>query len=158
MSAYLEVFILIGVAAGGSAMVLGAVSAYASPLRGPAVAIEDPSIRQGAYAAVEKLTVFNAGSVDVETFTLTTSGVGSASGYCYTLFDPANSSLLSSTCPQGSADPSSVAIPHALRPGQGVGVEITIGGVAFSPGSGVVLTVVTSAGGAQTVGVQVAPA
>ena len=158
VSGYIEVFILIGVAAAATAFVFGAVSPYASSLQGPSVTVSDAAIRQGTYLALETLTVYNSGGPAATGFTLTTAAVPSAASYCYSLVSPTTMSTLSSTCPSATSNPGIVVVSWPLPPGGSILVEITITGTAFTVGSSYQVTVTTTAGSQATVGVQATPA
>jgi hypothetical protein len=158
VSAYVEAFILIAIAAGGSAVVLGAVLPFGSGIRGPSVAIQDESIHQGAYLAIERLTVMNPGQTPISSFVVSTSQVPDSASYCYVVYDLATGAESAGTCPAIATNPSSVAVVYPLRPGGAAGVVITIIGSVFGIGSSCMVTVTTSAGAQQTVGVLVAPA
>jgi hypothetical protein len=157
-STYLEVFILIGIAVGGSAAVLGAVLPYASAVQGPGVTIEDVAIRQGTYLALERLTVVNSGQSPMPSFVISTSPASPSAPYCYTLYNPATGDQLGGTCPVMAMGPGSVPVTYSVPFGQALGIVITIMGAAFRVGSQYAVTVTTSAGAQQTVGLQVAPA
>jgi len=157
-SAYLEAFVLIGIAAGGCVAVLTDMLPYASVIQGPAVAVEDAAIRQGAYVALERLTVVNSGQTPVSSFTVSTSQASPSAVYCYALYDLATGMRVVCTCPGTASDPATVTIPYSLPSGGAVGVVITIMGAAFTIGVQCMLTVTTSTGAQQTVGVQVASA
>jgi len=158
VSAYVEAFVLIGIAVGGSALVLGAALPYVSALRGPSVAVQGESIRQGAYLAIEKLTVMNLGQTPISSFAVSTSQVPSSASYCYVAYDPATGAQLTGTCPATATNPSAVPIGYEIGPGGAAGVVITIIGLAFEVGSTCTITVTTSSGAQQTVGVLVTPA
>jgi hypothetical protein len=158
VSGYLEVFVLVGVAMAATALVFGAMSAYASSLQGASVTLSSASIRQGTYVAFETLTVYNSGSVTSSALTVTTTSAPSSASYCYTLVDPATMATLSSSCPSGSANPGSVAISWQIVPGKGLLIGLTITGGAFAIGSSSLVTVTTSAGSQATLSVQVVPA
>jgi hypothetical protein len=157
-STYIEVFVLIGIAAGGSAAVLSAVLPYSSALQGPSVNIEDTSLRQGAYIAIESLTVYNSGQTAMSSFVLSTSQAPVLAPYCYTTYNTATGAELTSTCPATAGNPGSVSVGYPVPPGGSVGVVVTIMGQAFTVGEGCAVTVTTSAGAQQTAEVQVAPA
>lgn len=158
VSAYISAFVLIGIAIGGSAVVFGAVSAYSSELNGPAVSIERAGVRQGSYFALETLIVFDSGETKMTSFTVSTNGVSAGAAYCYSLLNPTTGAQLFTTCPDMTTDPSVVTVSYVLSPGNAVLVEITLPGTAFSVGSRGALTVTTSGGAQQTVGILVEPA
>jgi hypothetical protein len=152
------VFVLIGIAAGGSAAVLGAVLPYASSLQGPSVSIEDASLRQGAYLAIERLTVFNSGQVAMSSFVISTSQAPASAPYCYATYNTATGAELLSTCPATAGNPGSVSIGYPVPPGGAVGVVVTVVGTPYIVGEGCAVTVTTSSGAQQTSEVQVGPA
>ena len=154
MSTYVEVFLLIGVALGGSGIVLGAGLNAVSSARGGGVSLEDATVHQGEYAAVESVLVYNTGDVPFS-FALSTTGVSPAATYCYTLYDPAGGNELQTSCPGGTTDPAVFDSASAVEPGRGVLLQLTILGAAFSLGTVSRLTVSTSAGAAQSVDVAV---
>jgi hypothetical protein len=158
VSAYIEAFVLIGIAAGGSAVVLDAALPYASSIRGPSVAVQDAGIHQGAYLAIERLTVVNLGQTPISSFVVSTSQVPSSVSYCYAVYGLAIGAQLAGTCPAIATNPGSVTIGYPVQPGGAVGVVITIFGSVFGIGSTCTITVTTASGAQQTVGALVAPA
>lgn len=158
VSNYLSTFLLIGVAVGGTGIVIGATSNYTSALGGASVSVAGAGIMQGAYMAVERLTVFNSGGVPEGEFTISTPGAPASASYCYTLTDPKTMAKVTSTCPAMSINPSVVAISDPLPPGGAVLVDLTIGGNLFSIGTGEPIMVTSSTGAQQSLSVQVAPA
>ena len=138
-------------------MVLGAVLPYASTLQGPSVAVEGAGIRQGEYVATEEVTVMNTGTGPISSFVISVNRALATYSYCYDLYTPATGAPITSTCPPAATNPGEVQIGYSVPQGGAVGVEITIAGSAFAVGSGCTITVTTSAGSQQTVGVQVAP-
>ena len=84
VSTYVEVMVLMALVLGTSALVyLAATNISASGTGGASVSISLAAIRQGADAAVEKVTVANTGTVTITSFTMTTVGVTSSAA-CYT--------------------------------------------------------------------------
>ena len=158
VSAYVEAFVLIGIAAGGSALVLGGALPFASSLRGQYLDVQDESIHQGAYIATERLTVMNLGQTPMSSFDISTSQVPASAPYCYAVYGISTGSHLAGTCPATATNPTSVTIDYQVQPGEGAGVVITIFGSVFAIGSTCTITVTTSAGAQQTVGALVAPA
>ena len=158
MATFIEVFVLIAVAAGGAAIVFEAAASYPSALQGPSITIEDPSFRQGAYVAIERATVVNSGEGSLDSFSLSSTGLAPSSTYCYSLFNPSTMALVSSDCPPSSLGPGLVSVPYGLGSGQGVIVEVTIEGHALPMGSSILLSVTSASGAEQSVGVQVTPA
>ena len=158
MSAYVEAFVLIGIAAGGSAVVLGAALPFASSPTGPSVAVQNESIRQGAYLAIERMTVMNLGQTPLSSFVVSTSQAPNSASYCYAVYDVATGEESAGACPTKAADPSSVTIVSTIQPGGAEGVVITIVGSVFEIGSTCTITVTTSEGAQQTVSALVVPA
>jgi hypothetical protein len=158
VAGYLEVFILIGVAVAGTAVVFGAAQKYSATLEGPSISISEASIRQGTYVALETLAVYNSGEVPASSFYVSTPQAPSSASYCYAVLNPATMIPVASTCPSMSANPTSVEIPCSLPPGGALLVEIAIAGADFAVGSSSAVTVTTSAGAQATVSVQPVPA
>ena len=158
MSAYVEAFVLIGIAAGGSALVLSAALPYASSFGGPSVAVQDEGIRQGTYLATERLTVMNIGQAPISSFVISTTQVPSSASYCYTIYDLATGAQSAGTCPVTATDPSSVTIGYPIQPGGATVVAIAIKGSVFEVGSTCTIAVTTSTGAQEAVNVLVAPA
>ncbi len=155
ISTYVETFVLIGVAVGGASVIFGAASAYTSPARGPSVSIDGASIRQGAYLAVERLTVYDSGDTPVSSFTVSTLGVSGSSLYCYTLTAPPSGAVVATDCPPASPGPSSVMVQSSISPGKALQVELILTGVAFASGSTATVTVTASDGAQSSAAVQV---
>jgi hypothetical protein len=158
VSAYLEAFVLIGVAMGGSGLVYAAASAYSSSEQGPSDSVAGASIVQGAYFAVERVTVFNTGPTPIASITLSTEPVSSSAGYCYALLAPTTMTQISSTCPPSGSDPERIAVAYTLASGKGVLIEVTVSGNAFSIGAAEAVTATTSAGPQASLTVQVGAA
>jgi len=158
VSAYVEAFVLIGIAAGGSAVVLGAALPYASSVGGQSVAVQDASIHQGSYLAIERLTVVNLGQTPISSFVVSTSRVPDSASYCYAVYGPSIGAQPVGTCPAMATNPSSVTIGYPVQAGGATGVVITIFGTVFGIGSTCTITVTTASGTQQTVGVLVTPA
>lgn len=130
----------------------------AASAQGPAVSVTGASIRQGEYFAFESLEVYNAGSAPLSSFVVSTGGVPAAASYCYSLYDPAERSVVASTCPAMVPNPTSVTVSATLAAGKGVLVELTIAGRPFLMGSVSAVTVTASDGAQETLGVEVVPA
>jgi hypothetical protein len=158
VSTYLEVFILIGLAIGGSGIVFEAGLNDTASARGPAVSMSDATIRQGEHVSIESAAIYNTGGAPFSSFVMTTGGVSAAASYCYTLYDPQDGTTLLTTCPGLAADPASVEVVTDLSPGRGVVVELTITGAPFSLGAVTVVTITTSSGAQQSMDVEVLPA
>ena len=157
-AAYLEVFILIGVAAAGSAAVLAAGLRSVASVQGASVSVTGGTIRQGTYLAIESFLIQNTGDAPFTSFEVSTSGVSSNATYCYALYDPISLSTMATTCPALSPDPAGVSISTTVPPGRAVLVEITVTGKEFPPGSVSTVTVTTSAGSQGSMGIVSIPA
>jgi len=155
---YLEVFLLIGLAIGGSGLVLGAMVNATASAQGPAISVTGATIRQGTFLAIESLTIYNTGSVPLQSFVLSTGGVPATASFCYTLFDPMAHSILSTTCPSMGTNPASVVLATTVSPGKGVLAELTVMGQQFSLGAISKVTVTSSGGAQQSLDVGVVPA
>lgn len=158
VSNFLEVFILIGVAVGGSGLMLGAVSGYFGSFDGPSLSLTGASIRQGSFAAVESITVFDSGQAPMQSFVVTTEPAPGSGSYCYSLLDPATRGLIASTCPTMRAGPGSVNVSSPVAPGKGVTVELIVMGGGFAVGSSYAITVTGSTGSQEAVSAQAVPA
>ncbi len=146
VSAYIEAFVLIGVAVGGAGLVFGAASSYGSSIQGTSVSLGAVSVRQGSYAAVERVTVYDSGDSPISAFTLSNQGVSNTALYCYTLTLPPSVVAAATNCPPTNAGPSTVHIPFTVKPGQSLLVDVTFTGRAFAVGSTASITVTTSDG------------
>jgi len=122
------------------------------------VSVQDEGIHQGAYLAIVRLTVMNPGMISIASFDVSTSQVPTSSSYCYAVYDIATAARSAGTCPVTAGNPSSVTIDYPVKPGGAARVVITIFGQVFGIGSTCTITVTTSEGAQQTVGVLVAPA
>lgn len=158
MSGYLEVFILIGVALGGTGLVFGAATQLLGSASGSSVAIVSASIRQGAHSAVESIAVADTGTRPLGDLTITTSEAPAPSRYCFSAEDLARGVLLSSTCPAAAGDPGRVEVQADVGPGGSVLVELVITGGAFTLGSEHLIAVTASGGAQSGAYVQVVPA
>ncbi len=158
VAGYLEVFILIAVAMGGAALVMGAALGYFAAMGGGSVSVVGASIRQGPYSAVETLLVTDDSGTALGSFAVTTSGAPSAASYCYSVYDTSDRAVLASSCPAPGSDPGSVRVATALVPGATVLVEVVVSGDAFAVGSSHLVTVTAAEGAQQAVEVRVVPA
>ena len=158
VSTFLEVFILVGVAFGGSSIAYGATGALSRSLQGPSLSVTGATISQGLDAAVERLTVYNSGSTAAGSFTVATTGVASSAQFCYSALNPVTKSIALSTCPTLSTNPTSVLFSTSLQPGASMVVELDLSGAPFVVGSSYPVTVSTRAGAQQTVEVEAVPA
>ncbi len=132
VSTYLEVFILVGVATGCSAIAYSAVSSYAASASGPSLSVQGASIRQGTDAAVVTMTVVDTGDTALSSVQVT---AGASSPYCVSLLS-SSGAVLSSGCPTLTT-----TLPIAL-------------GATLQPGGSVVAVVTFPESGAFTVGAQ----
>lgn len=139
-------------------MVLAAGLRTVSSYQGASVTVTQGDIRQGAYLAVETFLVQNTGEAPFSSFEVSTSGVSAGASYCYALYDPVSSSTVMATCPAMSTGPGVVNVPAAIRPGEGVLVELTVMGGAFPLGSVSTVVVTTSAGAQGSLEAVVVPA
>lgn len=158
MAGYVEVFILVAIAIGGSGLVFSAALSLLGSGTGPGVGIVSAAIRQGPSGAVETVTVADLGAEPLGAFVVSTSGAPAAATYCYSVEDAGGGALISTTCPAASVDPASVDVAASVPAGGAVDVQFVITGASFAQGSGHQITV-TAAGGAQASAfAQVAPA
>ncbi len=158
MAVFLEVFILIGVALLGSALVYAAVSKYASATEGAGVSVSDLTVSQGSGVAFERLVVSNTGTAPAPEMLVETSGLAQGVGLCYSVSTAGALELLASTCPSFAAMPATVTVPVPLSPGQSVVVEFTIEGEAFRVGSQCQVVVSTANGAQASLIAEVLPA
>ena len=157
-STYIETFILIGIAVGGSGIVFGAMGKFSASTQGPGVALSGATIRQGQYLAVLSLTLFNTGQSSITSVTLTTSGVLGPSSYCYSLLNPVTREVISGTCPTMASYSGSLPLTVTIPAGGGVLAELTLVGTPFTVGTSYLVSVITSAGAAESQSVQAVPA
>ena len=154
ISTYVETFILIAVAAGGSAAVYSALGGYASSASGASFVVSGATIRQGTYAAVERVSVANSGTVPLKSIEVA-AGISSAPQYCVALADLSSGAAIGLVppppqCGAGTAaDPSLITVTPSppVEPGEGVVISVVI----FSSGEfqvGADYYIVVSASGA----------
>ncbi len=164
VSTYLETFLLVAVAAGGSAAVSSAMGSYVSSAGGAAFVLSGAVVRQGAYVAVERVSVANTGAVGLGSFTLT-SAIPSSPRYCATLADGSGGEAVGFSppppaCGSGTApDPASVTIKpsQAVPPGGSVVLSVVIYSAdEFQVGAEYGI-VVSSSGAAEVVSVVAVP-
>ncbi len=158
VSGYLEAFILIGVALGGSGIVFGAATRIASSMQGASVTVSDAGIVQGTHFAFEKLTVSNTGQVPITSFTVSTLAAPTSASYCYTLTNPATLQVVSTSCPVMTANPRTVTIFCTVPPGGVLLVTLQLVGSVFAVGSSSQVIVLASAGSSAAAEAQVLPA
>jgi len=158
VSTYLELFLLIGIAVGGSGMVLDASLSLVSPSQGASVDILGASVRQGAYAAFESITVSDVGQKPIISMTVSTQPVSATAIYCYSVVNPTSMAVLKSTCPAMTSGPGSVGVTSGVAPGQSVLLQLVIIGQAFALGSSSTITVTGADGSQGSTIVEVVPA
>jgi hypothetical protein len=141
---YIEVFVLMAIVLGGSALVYATASSLTnSSQTGPEVQITRASIRQGAGVAVETVMVANTGTAAVTSLTVATYGATSSASFTLFLVNPSTGSSLSSTCGAG-INPLSVPVCCTLAPGQSIVAAVTIDSNVFAAGARYLVTVTTS--------------
>ncbi len=156
---YIETFILIGIAVGGSAIVYSAMGGYASSAGGPSVAISDAVLWQGSSTAIERMVVTNTGTTSFASFTVVTARVSSTPSYCITLQSssgmPVSFASPPSLCGSGTTgNPGSVTLSpsNAIPPGQSVILTLVIySSNEVSIGTGYTITLATSGGAQQEI-------
>jgi hypothetical protein len=129
ISTYLEVFILIGVAVGGSALVYAVTNKYQPVAQGPGIITSQVSIRQGANQAIERLLVGNVGTVTFNSFTVSTTGSagGIADAQFYvTLTNVAAGASITPSPASGTTGDRVITETATIAPGQSVLATITI--------------------------------
>jgi hypothetical protein len=158
VSTYLELFILIAVAIGGSALVYAATYQYQPVVQGPGVTVSQASIRQGLNQAVERMIIANTGTVLFNSFTISTVGIANAQFYV-ALTDAASGSSITPPLPQGTTGDNSIAEGMTISPGQTIVASITIASSGeFSIGQSYTVVVSISGGALTSVQVQAVPA
>jgi hypothetical protein len=158
VSTFIETFILIGVAAGGSGAVMGAALHYFGSLGGVPISIVGASIRQGTFSAVESVTLVYSGENSIPSLILSTSQAPSSASYCVSLFDSANDTLLKDSCPTVQTNPGTVDVTAPLVSGDEVTVQLVITGGGFTLGSSHTVTITAEDGSQQSEQVIVTPA
>lgn len=153
----MEVFVLVALAVGGSAVFFGYALGLVSR-GGPGITVTDATIRQGKYFAFESLVVSDTGDAPLVSFVVSTGGVPASASYCYALYDPLQRSSISSTCPVMVTGPGAVDVSATVLPGKGVLLVLTLSGEVFEPGYVSRLTVTTSGGAQESLDVEVVPA
>ncbi len=157
VSTYLEVFVLVGVASGASALVFSMVGKYGASSQGAAVMVTYVSIKQGLNEAVVKLVVENTGSVPFSSFTVSIQGIPAAQFYVSLV--NVGTGLTVSPSPASGTSPASVTESVSVPPGQSLAVTIVIvSGTEFTAGSRYSLIVSTSAAAQQQVFAVAVPA
>jgi hypothetical protein len=155
VSGYVEAFLLIGVAIGGSGIVLDAAMRYASSAQGSSLAVSGATITQGPYLAVERLMVSNVGHTSVGALTVSTQPVVNTAVYCYSLLNPATLKLLLSTCPEMEGNPGLLVIASGLSSGESLLIELVVTGQTYAPGSDCLVAVSDEFGDLQSLTVEV---
>src|SRR5271157_3525070 len=157
VATYLQTFILIAVALGGSLLAFREVSAYANSSGGPSVQIWDASLRQGAGIAIERLTVSNSGTTVFPYIVVLNPHLNTGVGYCYTVASVAGR-VVAGTCPTMVADPTSIRVASNLTSGSTVVVTIILqGSGVVSEGTAYPVLVVAPGGVASSEQVVAAP-
>ena len=154
VSSYLETFILVAVAAGGSAVVYSAMGRLASGSGGAAFVVTGLDIRQGPYQAVETAVLSNTGTVPLSSFSLSQGG-SAAPSFCISMADESSGDPISFTPPPPAcgggvaSNPTSLTVSMAspLAPGQSAALTVVVYSAGeFAPGS--LYYAVFTAGGA----------
>ncbi|MBI3858813.1 MAG: hypothetical protein HY296_01020 [Thaumarchaeota archaeon] len=146
VSTYIEVFVLIGIATGGSALAYSAVGRLGASSSGPSFGVTDQTIRQGTNAATERMTVTNTGQTGITSFKVYP---GVASAYCVSVSSVSSGAVLSTTCP-ATSNVFPVALSVNLDPGASVVFVLFFPGAAvFQVGSAYPVTL---AAGSATLG------
>ena len=133
VSTYIEVIILMALVLGTSALVyMAATNFSASETSGASVSVSLTAIRQGADAAIEKVTVANTGTVTITSFTITAVGVTSSSSCYLSLLNPAIGATTSGACSfTGPVTSGAISLP----PGQSIIATVTVDAILFAIGS-----------------------
>lgn len=155
VSTYLETFILVGVAAGCSGVVMGTALHLFGSFGAESISLVGVSIRQGTYTAVESVTLVGSGSSSIPTFFLSTSEAPSSEPYCLLLVDPANDVVLSDSCEGHQTNPGTVEVVSPVGSGDELTVQLVIMGEAFVVGSSHTVTITAEDGSQQSVQVLV---
>lgn len=136
VSTYLETFVLIAVAAGGSTAVYSAMAGYVGSARGADFVLTGVEMRQGTYAALERVTVTNTGTTQLGALTVTTS-ISSSPQYCVNLASGSTGGAVDfasppPACGRGTvADPASITIVPSPAVGPGASVVLSV--IIYSP-------------------------
>lgn len=158
ISTYLQTFLLIGVALGGSAIAYKTVYQYSGEAPTQSLAVSNPSIRQGTNFAVERITVTNQGTAALSSFSVLTQGISAALTYCASVWNPQTQTTIINNCPTMTANPTSVQFSASIPAGGSYVVVLTIlGANAFTVGRSYELTLTSSGGSQAAVGVVATP-
>lgn len=134
VATYLQTFVLIAVAIGGSSVAYRVVSAYAYSVGGPLITVLNGSLQQDSGVAVERLTVSDSGQTSFPYFLVLNPGLRDGGSFCYSVTSPAGS-IVTQTCPLMDSDPTSIMVNSSLTPGSTVVVAIVLKGAGvFTPG------------------------
>ena len=144
IATYLQTFILIAVALGGSLLAYREVSAYANSAGGPAIQVWEASLRQGAGVAIERLIVSNSGNSEFPFVTVLNPDLAPGATYCYTVASVSGTQE-GGTCPSMDGNPTSVRVAASLMPGSSFVVAVFIEGSVLLQG-GVYSVLVTAPG------------
>ncbi len=154
VSTYLEVFILIGVAVGGSGLVYAATAEFRPAVQGGVVNLSQASIRQGANQAVERMVVSNTGTVSFTSITISTVGIPNAQFYV-ALANLATGTAVAPSLASGNTGDSSITESVTLAPGQSILASIIVVSTnEFTVGQS--YTIIVGASGAAQASMQVA--
>jgi len=144
VATYLQTFILIAVALGGSLLAYREVSGYASSAGGPTIQVWEASLRQGAGLTIERLVVSNSGNSGSPFVTVLNPDLAAGATYCYTAASMAGTQE-AGTCPSMDVNPTSIRVAAGLTPGNSLVVTVFIEGAAVHQG-GVYPLLVTAPG------------
>ncbi|QQG49007.1 MAG: hypothetical protein HY247_01440 [archaeon] len=135
VSTYLQTFILLSVALGGSFAAFRAVAYYPTVISGPSLSISNAEIEQGAGVAIERVTVSNTGPGPLTSVYVLNPGASPALGFCYYAWNPATQASIATNCPAGGSNPSLVQLPFGIGSGGSAVIELTLfSGSAFAAG------------------------
>jgi hypothetical protein len=133
IATYLQTFILIAVALGGSLVAYREVSAYASSAGGPAIQVSGVSLRQGAGVTIERLTISNSGTSVFHFINILNPNLAPGARYCYTVASISGEAQ-GGTCPSMNPNPTSVEIDSNLTSGSTIVITIILEGSGVSQG------------------------
>jgi len=157
VSTYIEVFILIGVAMAGSALVYAAIINYQLAVQGPEITISQASIRQGVNEAIERIVIANTGTVTLNSFTISTAGTSGGipnAQFYVALTNVATGASITPSPGSGNTGDNSITETAAISPGQSILVSITfVSSSEFTIGQ--TYTVIIDAPGSALASIQV---
>ena len=144
VSTYIEVFILMAIVLGGSALVfVAAMGLGYSSQSGASVEISAAEVRQGGGVAIETVTIANTGTVAISSMTLTTAGIPSSTTFNLSLLNSATGSTLPSSCGAGT-NSAVVSMCFPLPAGQSVVATLTVEAQPFTVGDRYTVSVMAS--------------